>query len=159
MSGRRVKKERRDYREAVREQLRDWDPLKPLRGIIARHYRDRLKEFPDMEPMCKSCAFRDGETRLEALSVLNALSAVAKGEPFYCHRDMPVIDGEYMPQTWDQMNLCVGWTVAAMSQDPEFKPFQASIKEIWDSTPSMQRLVDSHNRERLKILQEAPRAT
>ena len=96
MNGRRAKQDRKADRQ-LRERWTEFDPLKPYREIIADHYRDHLSTSGNK--MCSSCAFRDGETRTETLSVLNAMTALGDAHPFYCHQNMPIINGDFQPRS------------------------------------------------------------
>jgi len=114
--------------DTLREYL--LDVLTQLRQEFARRLKEQRRDFPNMRMPCETCAFRtstDGEKGFEA-TVINFVSAMQQGEPFYCHHNFKIRRGRYeMPRKhlhgklvvdWSKVNLCTAWSVLASLPEP-----------------------------------------
>ena len=151
MSGKRAKRKRREADAELRRVLDEWDPLKAFRAIIARHYGEQIREFPNMDRMCEKCAFRGGDSaRLEPLSLIYALEALVTDKGFYCHRDMPIVAGDYLPSSKEQLVPCVGWMIGRWSDDPAYEQEMERLKAYYAGQVELRAIAKSHMEERGK---------
>lgn len=67
-------------------------------GYIKR-LREILKRNPPKNSPCSSCAFAPKTDRWVGFmsTIWHLIQAATNGRPFYCHRNMPKVNGNYRP--------------------------------------------------------------
>lgn len=115
------RRERADSWHAIHRHLESI--MRDLRREVAARLKRLRVKHPNHASPCETCAFRsstDGFAGFE-LTVINLCAALADDRTFYCHKDLEIVDGEYMPDP--KAEPCIGWMI--LQSDPPFDPWAA----------------------------------
>lgn len=85
-----------------------------------RRLREILRRNPPKGTPCASCAFSPKTDRWVGFmsTIWHLIQAVTNGQPFYCHRNMPKVNGNYTP---DPANMIRCANYEAIKDRPEVK--------------------------------------
>jgi hypothetical protein len=113
------------------------------RAVLKEYSAPTYARWPTARRPCHTCAFNPGTDAWDGFdsTVLNLAAAIAKGEPFYCHENLPRINGQWYPTPGLKgMQLCAGWAVI-MRQPATKEVFARAICAVnGERDPSPEKL-------------------
>lgn len=95
--------------------------LEKLRAIFKESAPEEYERFPNQPRPCHTCALNRATDRDRGFvpTALRLWSALTLRQVFYCHDNMPLVGGDYMPALAPELHVCMSWL--AVWNDPRTK--------------------------------------
>jgi len=111
-----------DIRNSTPEEVKTRKMVRRFCEIYIQGMRKLLKLTPPKESPCSTCAFAPRTDTWDGFesTIWGMIQATEKGLPFYCHRNLETVDGDYKRhEDLSKMIPCAGYE--AVRHSPELR--------------------------------------